>query len=536
MHPRIAICAGLFAVVIGICQAPAEAASCESLSNVKLPGTRITGATTVQAGAFISPEPKVSNEAAERYKKLPAFCRVLATLTPTADSNIKVEVWMPLSGWNHKFQGEGNGGFAGSMPYGLMSGALAEGYATAGTDTGHEGDATDAAWALKHPEKIADFGYRGVHEMTEKAKAITAAYYGRAPQRSYFVGCSDGGREALMEAQRFPNDYDGILAGAPANYWTHLLGSGVDVSKTLLGTPGGYIPAAKIPAISAGVLGACDSQDGVKDGIVSEPNLCRFDPSTLLCKGAETDSCLTGPQVASLKKLYEGGRTSTGVQIFPGYSPGGEEGDGGWKGWITGTEPGDSEGSKYVNGFFRYMVFNDPAWSYKTANIDASLRAADEKMAKMLNSDDPDLTGFRKRGGKLIIYHGWSDAAIAPENTIDYFQSVGKKLGPGDRNQFVRLYMVPGMQHCIGGPGPSLFGQFSVIAGKSPKDSVYLGLETWVEKGVAPGRIIATKLKEGDPSHAIEMTRPLCPYPQVAKYKGAGDTNQAASFACEAGK
>jgi len=536
VHPRTLFRIVSSAVVLAICQAPAEAASCESLSSLKLTGTASVVAKTVQAGAFVSPEKKVSKAAAERYQKLPVFCRVIVTLTPTADSDIKVEVWMPLAGWNHKFQGEGNGGFAGSIPYGSMAGALAQGYATAGTDTGHEGDATDAAWALHHPEKIADFGYRGVHEMTAKAKEIAKAYFGRAPQESYFVGCSDGGREALMEAQRFPNDYDGILAGAPANYWTHLLSSGVDVSKTLLGTPGGYIPAAKIPAISAAVLAACDGQDGVKDGIVSQPPLCRFDPSKLLCKGAETDGCLTGPQVASLKELYQGGRTSTGAQIFPGFSPGGEEGDGGWKGWITGAEPGDSEGSQYVNGFFRFMVFNDPAWSYKTADIDASLRAADEKMASVLNSNDPNLTAFQKRGGKLIVYHGWSDAAIAPKNTIDYFQSVGSKLGPGDRNQFVRLYMVPGMQHCIGGPGPSMFGQFSVIAGKRPRDSIYLSLEKWVETGVAPGTIIATKLKEGDPSNAVEMTRPLCPYPEVAKYKGTGDTNDAARFVCRAGK
>jgi len=526
----------LFTVLLGIGLTPAEAATCENLSSLELPGTTITLAKTVEAGAFVPPDPKVSKEAAERYQKLPVFCRVMATLKPTADSNIKVEVWMPVSGWNHKFQGEGNGGFAGSLPYGQMAGALAQGYATAGTDTGHEGEATDAAWALQHPEKIADFGYRGIHEMTEKAKEIAAAYYSQAPQRSYFVGCSDGGREALMEAQRFPNDYDGILAGAPANYWTHLLTSGADTAKTVLGTPGGYIPPAKIPAIGAAVLAACDAQDGVKDGIVSEPAKCRFDASTLLCKDAETDRCLTAPQVASLTKLYAGGRTSSGTPFFPGYSPGGEEGDGGWKSWITGAGPGDSEGNHYVNGFFRYMVFNDPSWTYRTADIDASLRAADEKMASELNSNDPNLTPFQKRGGKLIIYHGWSDAAIAPQNTIDYFHGVMAEMGANKSGQFARLYMVPGMQHCIGGPGPSLFGQFSVIPGKSPKDDVYLALEQWVEKGVAPGRIIATKLKEGDPSNAVEMTRPLCPYPEVAMYKGAGDTNDAASFVCEVGK
>jgi hypothetical protein len=530
---RLLHCAGLLAVLLGIGQTPAQAASCESLSSLKLPDTAITLAKTVQAGTFIPPDPKISKETAERYKKLPAFCRVVATLTPTPESDIRVEVWMPVTGWNHKFQGEANGGFAGSIPYGGMAGALSQGYATAGTDTGHEADGTDAAWALRHPEKIADFGYRGIHLMTEKAKEVAKAYYGEVPQRSYFVGCSDGGREALMEAQRFPDDYNGILAGAPANYWTHLLSSGTDVWKMVLGNPLGYIPAAKIPAIGAAVLAACDAQDGVKDGIVSEPAKCRFDASTLLCKGPESDGCLTTAQVASLKKLYAGGRTSAGAQIFPGYMPGGEDGDGGWKPWITGTEPGNGEGSKYTTGFFRYMVFNDPAWTYQKADIDASLRAADGKMASLLNSTDANLEPLHGRGGKLIIYHGWSDAAIAPQNTVNYFRSVGNKLGPGKRDQFVRLYMVPGMQHCIGGPGPSLFGQFSGMSGNDPKNNIYLSLEQWVEKGVAPGSIVATKLKEGDPKNGVEMTRPLCPYPQVAKYKGTGDTNDAANFRCE---
>jgi Tannase and feruloyl esterase len=518
------------------CAGYSNAASCENLTGLKLPGTEITMAKSVRAGEFVSPEPNLSPDAVERYKKLPAFCRVIATLKPTSDSDIKIEVWLPVSGWNHKFQGEGNGGFAGSLPYGLMAGALAQGYATAGTDTGHVAEGTDALWALGHPEKIADFGYRGIHEMSDKAKQIVKAYYAAAPHRSYFVGCSDGGREALMEAQRFPNDYDGILAGAPANYWTHLLTTGADVAKTVLGTPGGYIPASKIPAIAAATVSACDALDGVKDGILNEPVKCHFDAATLLCKGAESDRCLTAPQVASLKKLYAGGRTSNGTQFFPGFEPGGEDGDGGWKPWITGTEAGESDGNKFVKNFFRYMVFNDPAWTYETADIDATLRTADQNMASVLNATDANLSPLQKRGGKLIIYHGWSDAAIPPQNAIEYFQSVNSALGEKKTSQFVRLYMVPGMQHCIGGPGPSLFGQFSVIPGKTPKDSIYLALEQWVEKGVAPDQIITAKFKDGDPSKGIEMTRPLCPYPQVAVYKGTGDTNAAASFVCQAGR
>jgi hypothetical protein len=507
--------------------ASAWGASCESLRLLAIPQTKIISADAIAAGAFQPTDQKVSSRLAAQYKRLPAFCRVVADLTPSNDSQIRIEVWMPAQNWNQKLQGEGNGGFAGSIAFDQMAAALMQNYATVGTDTGHRGAATDAEWALNHPEKIIDFGHRAIHEMTVKAKLFTQAFYSQAPQRSYFVGCSDGGREALMESQRYPADYDGILAGAPANYWTHLLASGVDIANTVLKDDASFIPSSKIPAISAAVLLACDAQDGVKDGIINDPSRCNFHPSVLICSGPESDACLTGTQVKSLEKLYAGGRDSKNSQIFPGLMPGGEEGDGGWKNWVLGESRGSSEGSAYMNGFFRNMVFDDPAWTYQSKRVDSALQEADRKMAGPLNATSTDLQPFAKRGGKLIVYHGWNDPAISPLNTIAYYNSVLSGMGKNETEKFVRLYMVPGMQHCIGGPGPNFFGQFNGVPG-----NIYLSLEQWVEKGVRPDSIIATKYKDGNPAKGTEMTRPLCPYPQVATYKGGGDSNDASNFVC----
>ncbi len=260
-------------------------------------------------------------------KSLPAFCRVRVEAHPTSDSDIKIEVWMPQSGWNGKFQAQGNGGFAGQIDYRGMALAVSHGYATAGTDTGHSGSAVDAGWALGHPEKIIDFGYRAIHVMTDIAKQTITAFYQEKPKHSYFGSCSNGGREALMEAQRYPEDYDGILAGAPANYWSHLLvGALWDAQATTL-DPASYIPSSKLPAIAAAVNSACDAQDGVKDGVLNDPRQCHFDPAVLTCKSGDNDQCLTPPQVTALKKLYQGAHDSHG-QIFPGFLPGAETGEG----------------------------------------------------------------------------------------------------------------------------------------------------------------------------------------------------------------
>ena len=438
---------------------------------------------------------------------------------------------MPVSGWTGKLQGIGNGGFAGSISFGGLADSVRHGYAAASTDTGHTG--TDASWALGHPEKIVDYGHRAIHETAVKAKAIIAAYYGSAPKRSYFSSCSNGGRQGLMEAQRYPEDYDGIIAGAPANYWTHLLATfASDILATASGSAG-YIPSSKLPAIQAAALRACDANDAVSDGVIENPAQCRLDSSALECQAAESDGCLTAPQVQSLKKIYDGLRDQSGKQIFPGFSPGGEAEAGGWGPWITGPGPEKSAIFFFATNFFRNMVFNDPAWDYRTFSLDRDLKAA-TKLAGVLNATDPDLRRFQARGGKLILYHGWSDAAIPAQNAIDYYQSVVKKIGRKKNSSFVRLYMVPGMQHCGGGSGPNSFGQGGVPRGDASRD-VAAALERWVEQGVAPEEIIATKFKSGtNPASGIVRTRPLCPYPMVARYKGTGSTDDAANFECAA--
>src|SRR6516162_4628373 len=281
-----------------------------------------------------------------------------------------------------------------------------------------------------------------------------------APQHAYFASCSNGGRQALMEAQRFPEDYDGILAGAPANYWTHLLTSALWNAQVTTLDPASYIPTSKIPALAHAVNEACDAPDGVKDGVLNDPRKCHFKPATLLCKEGDSDSCLTQPQVTALEKLYEGARDSIGRQVFPGFMPGGEEGGGGWPLWITGPGPGQSLLFAFGNGYFSDMVYNDANWSYKTAKLDDAVVASDKKFASVLNATDPDMKAFASHGGKLIIYHGWNDAAISALNSIDYYESVRKTMGPAQTDAFLRLYLVPGMQHCSGGPGTDTFGQF----------------------------------------------------------------------------
>ncbi|HJX83539.1 MAG TPA: tannase/feruloyl esterase family alpha/beta hydrolase, partial [Candidatus Angelobacter sp.] len=400
----------------------------------------------------------------------------------------------------------------------------------------HTGFAGDASWALGHQEKIVDFGYRAIHEMTVKAKAVVQAFYGDAPRRSYFASCSNGGRQALMEAQRYPADYDGIIAGAPAYDWVHLLTAAVWNMQATNIDPASYIPASKIPAIATAVRAACDELDGVKDGILSDPRDCHFDPGVLLCKKDDDNAgCLTEPQIAALKKIYSGPQDSQGRQIFPGFSPGGEEGGNGWAGWVTGAAPRKSNQSGFGYGFFANMVFNDTAWDFKTFNFDTGVKIADDKQGANLSATDANLKLFMARGGKLILYHGWSDVAIPPLSTIQYYNRVEAKMGARETDSFVRLFMVPGMQHCGGGPGPNSFGDQG--AKSDAQHDIYLALEQWVEKGTAPEKIIATKyVSDFNPAQGVKMTRPLCPYPQIAKYKGTGDTNDAANFACVAGK
>lgn len=504
-----------------LCAAP----TCESLASLALPHTSIATAELRPAGDFAAPgNPTIHN--------LPAFCRIAGSIKPSDDSDIRFEVWMPAAGWNGKFQGVGNGGFAGVINFGGLADAVKHNYASASTDTGHEAGGTDARWALHHPEKIIDFGYRAIHETAVAAKAVIARFYGEAPRRSYFSSCSNGGRQALMEAQRYPADYDGIIAGAPANFWTHLLANAAWNLQATLNKPADYIPASKLPAIQAAALAACDNIDRVKDGVIEDPRQCHFDASVLLCKDVESNSCLTAPQVTALRKLYAGSKTSKGQQVFPGYSPGGEADPAGWMPWITGAAPEKSAMYAFGTQFFMNMVFDDPNWQFRTFDIDRDTKTADDKTAQMLNSNNPDLSAFRNRGGKLIVYHGWSDAAIAPENAIDYFGAVVAKMGAGNADGFLRLYMVPGMQHCGGGAGTTNFGQGGTPAADRFHD-LDAAMEAWVEQGLAPSQIIATKYKNAaDPSAGVVRTRPLCPFPAVATWKGTGSTDDAANFTC----
>ncbi len=500
----------------------ASGASCDGISGLSIPKVTVTTAELRPAGEFRPPNGRaISN--------VPEFCRVAGSIRPSADSDIRFEVWLPARDWNGKFQGIGNGGYAGSIGFGGLADAVRNGYATAATDTGHEDKTESAAWALGHPEKIADFGYRAIHETALAAKAIISAFYGQGPKHSYFSSCSNGGRQALMEAQRFPADYDGIIAGAPANYWTHLVSSGAAGAKALMGEPGSYISSTKLPAIQAAVLAQCDAADGVKDGVIENPQTCRFDPSVLLCRAAESDSCLTVHQLAALKTIYGGLVNEKGARIFPGLSPGGEADPNGWETWVTG--PGPEKGSMFAYGtqFFKNMVYSDPAWQFQKFDVARDVTAADARLAQTLNATDLDMSAFQKRGGKLILYHGWSDPAIPAQNTVDYYDGVVKKMGAEKVSGFARLFMVPGMGHCGGGSGANAFGQ----AGTPSADrfhNVDAALEAWVEQGTAPERLVAAKYARAG-GEAVR-THPLCPWPQTAQYKGSGSMDDERNFVC----
>jgi feruloyl esterase len=484
--------------------AHADAASCDAMAGLALPNTTITSAVDVPPGAFTSPGPGGGG-----YETLPAFCRVAATLTPSPDSDIKIEVWLPAAGWNGKFQAVGNGGWTGSIPYRALAGAVASGYATAGTDTGHVGNT--ASFALGHPEKLVDFGYRAVHEMTVTAKAVIDAYYGSTPALSIWNGCSQGGRQGVAEAVRYPTDYDAIIAGAPAVNYMHLHAGRMAINRTVNATPGAIIPPAKYPLVHRAVLAACDARDGVADGVLENPAACRFEPEVLQCSaGQDEASCLTPAQVASARTMYAGAtHPLTKAEFLPGLAPGAE------LGWAV---IGSPEPIGYAADAYKYVIAQDPTWEAArfdpAADLDLAL-AADPDDA--LGSTDSDLRAFFGRGGKLLLYHGWSDAQVTPFNTIDFFHRVVAAQGGAGVGTSVQLYMVPGMNHCAGGPGTDTFDKVAAI-------------EQWVATGAAPARIEASRVTQGQ----VDRTRPICPLGQVARWNGTGDTNVSANFTCAA--
>jgi feruloyl esterase len=477
--------------------ASASSGSCGKLASLELPDARIDRAQVVAAGAFAPPAGR-----AEPYRTLPEFCRVAATLTPSSDSDIKAEFWLPVAGWNRKLQVVGNGGWAGTISYSALADAVRAGYAAASTDTGHS--TPGGAFVLGHPEKLVDFSWRSEHETTVKAKAVVEAFYGAAARRSYWNGCSTGGRQALKEAQMFPDDFDGIIAGAPGNRTAQPMW----VALKALKDPASRIPPAKFPVVHQAALAACDAADGLKDGLISDPERCSFDPGVLLCKDGDGPDCLTAPQVEAARAIYNAPRDpQTGDPLFGPLAPSSE------LGWavMAGTEP-------YAPTLdqLKYVVFADPNWDWRTYDVVRDNERYERPEYLIMNATDPDLGKFVQHGGKLLLYHGWADQNVSPYNTVQYFKAVRETMGPAKTDNSVRLFMVPGMGHCGGGEGPNSFDKVGP-------------LDRWVEEGVAPDSIIASHSTAGK----VDRSRPLCPYPQQAQYKGTGSIDDATSFTCK---
>lgn len=464
---------------------------------------------------------------------LPDFCRVIAVAQPTTDSQIRMEVWLPTSGWGNRYLSVGEGGLHGAINYTGLSSGVKRGYATASTDTGHL--ANDTWWMVGHPEKVIDAGYRGKHLQATTAKAVIEAFYAQKPARSYHIGCSGGGREGMISLQRYPSDYDGYVIGAPANNWTGQVKDWI-MKAQLMSNPATAIPVAKEPAIQAAAVAQCDAVDGLSDGIISSPRQCTFNADALACPaGQDNNTCLTAGQVTSLKTVLRGPVDSAGRLLFPGDEPGtniaGADKAGSISPWWN-----TAFGISTVGG----MLYNRTDWDYRTFNFDAEAQLLETNIGPIFNANNPDLRVQKARGIKVIQYHGWADQALAPGESINYYDRVvGSMGGLAQTQDFYRLFMAPGMAHCFGGPGPNDFGQAGgesvrpALPGSSASDDILKALESWVEQGVAPAQIIATKFTGDDATRPVIMRRPLCPHPLVAKYKGGNvDPNVASSFAC----
>ncbi len=503
----------LTAAILGATAAPAAAATCESLASLALPHAKVDAAQVVAAGTFVAPAVAGRGDggrgrgaAGNPYARTPAFCRVTATLTPSSDSDIKAEVWLPSSGWNGKYQAVGGGGWAGVISYAAMAAAVAAGYATASTDAGHTGGTAD--FALGHPEKLVDFGYRAIHETTVFAKPVIDAFYGTAPKVAFFNGCSTGGRQAITEAQRYPADFDGIVAGASAWDGMRMHAVRVAVSQLVNRNADGVIPPSKFPMMHAAVLDACDTLDGVKDGVIENPLVCTFDYAALACKGGDAPDCLTPGQVESAKALtsplkdIRTGRVIDERHLWPGSE----------LGW---TNLGSASPLGLSFSGLANILYKDPKWDWRTFEVAKGIEEAAKADGGALFSGDANLRPFFNRGGKLLMYHGWSDQQVTPQTSTIYYDKVVKTVGKDAAAKGIALFMVPGMMHCQGGAGTDVFDKMGTI-------------EQWVKSSEAPTQIVASHRTDG----TVDKTRPLCRFPEIAKYKGSGDVNEAASFAC----
>ena len=463
------------------------ATACASLAEQRLSDTTITTAQAITTGSFTPPG------STNAITNLPAFCRVAGVIAPTTQSQILFEVWLPLEKWNGKFAGVGNGGWAGTLSFAALADQLRRGYAAASTNTGHEASPgiNAARFAFDKPEQLIDFAYRSHHETSVKGKALAAAFYGKPPERSYFFGCSSGGYEGLMEAQRFPTDYDGIVAGAPANNWTRLMAGDLEGVLAVSKDPAASLSSSALGLLHRGAIAACDSGDGVADGTLEDPRQCKFDPAVLTCSaGQAAGSCLTPAQVSAARRIYRGlTDPKTGASSIRGLAPGSEP-----------FWPNRDPASPFTIpiAHYKWLVFADPNWDWKTfeftdpAGYQAFLDG-EARFAPILNATNPDLRAFQKRGGKLLQYHGWNDQLISPQNSINYYESVISLFADGRQDRvgaidavqnFYRLYMAPGMAHCFGGTGPNAF-------------DMQTALEQWVERGVVPNEIVATRAVNG---------------------------------------
>jgi feruloyl esterase len=491
------------AVQVGVPQDPPRTGrSCGDLAKLNLPNTTITAAEDVAAGAFSPPNDRFTPAGAPApYRGLPPFCRIAGSIAPVPESAIRFEVWLPET-WNGKFVGVGNGGTAGFIFYPDMADPLRRGYAVGATDTGHSGGMADWSF-VAHREKLIDNGYRAVREMTAKSKAVVETHYGSGPSRSYWNGCSTGGRQGLVAAHRFPKDYDGIIARAPAIKLT--LQPGLLIEQSVMDRIEPLTPE-KLRSLTEAAIAACGGADGVRDRTVTDPTACMFDPGVLACKSGDGPDCLTPHQVTRVRQIYRGSQDLRSERLSSGLQPTSESN------WLP--PPFASEMGRIATSYFQHVVFKDPTWEPSRLNLDAAIARA-RNVDDGVSTVDPDLRAFVQRGGKLLLWHGWSDGAIAPFNTIDYYNDVMSTVGKIQGADQIRLFMAPGVQHCGGGEGPWQVDYLSV-------------LEQWVEGGKAPERLITSRRLEG----AGQRSRPLCPYPQMAIYTGKGNSDEAGSFVC----